>query len=183
MRTFFIAALLLIGAWIYFLGSPGSMNGTTDVAQLLQGKLIGADGNPVTLVSSGPSAVQYYALYYSAQWCGPCHAFTPVLADWYRKFKPAHPNFELVFVSEDHSEKAMLDYQKEMDMPWPAVRYTELKHDGLFKGSGIEMFAGRGIPDLVLVDAQGKVLSDSFGWMGSYIGPEHVMADAETMVR
>ena len=74
------------------------------------------------------------------------------------RLNPAHPNFELIFVSEDHNEAAMLDYMKEMAMPWPAVRFGDLQHDGrgTFKGSGIEKYAGQGIPDLVLVDASGS---------------------------
>ena len=128
----------------------------SQLTALIDGKLISADG---TAVSAPGASVQYYAIYYSAQWCPPCHAFTPRLVKWYNAFKPTHPNFELVFVSEDHSEAAMLAYMKEMVMPWLAVRFGDLKHDGGFKGSGIEKFAGSGIPDLVLVDAEGNVLS------------------------
>jgi thiol-disulfide isomerase/thioredoxin len=152
----------------------------SQLTALISDKLVSADG---TAASTPDASVQYYAIYYSAQWCPPCHAFTPHLVQWYNKFKPSHPNFELIFVSEDHSETAMFDYMKEMAMPWPAVRFSELQHDGngTFKGSGIEKFANSGIPDLVLVDADGKVLSDSFQ-NGTYVGPQAVVDDINKLV-
>ncbi|MEM9295668.1 MAG: thioredoxin-like domain-containing protein, partial [Planctomycetota bacterium] len=45
--------------------------------------------------------VEYLAVYYSAHWCPPCRDFTPKLASFYNDFKPDHPNFELVFLSND----------------------------------------------------------------------------------
>jgi thiol-disulfide isomerase/thioredoxin len=148
------------------------------IPSLIADKLVSADG---TAANAPGKSVQYYAIYYSAQWCPPCHAFTPRLVSWYNKFKPAHPNFELIFVSEDRDEAAMLSYMKEMTMPWPAVRFSDLKHDGGFKGSGIEKFAGDGIPDLVLLDAGGKVLSDSYQ-NGTYVGPEAVVEDINKLI-
>jgi len=163
--------------------TPKHPDAPSQMSALTQGKLISADGSPFSFpANTSVASPRYYAIYYSAQWCPPCHAFTPVLVQWYKNFKPSHPNFELIFVSEDHDEAAMLDYMKEMAMPWPAVRFNDLKHDGGFKGSGIEQFAGSGIPDLVLVDADGKVLSDSFAWTGSYLGPQHVLDDIEKLV-
>lgn len=147
------------------------------ISVLLDGKLISADG---IAVSANPS-IQYYAIYYSAQWCPPCHHFTPELVRWYNQFKPTHPNFELVFVSEDHDADSMFAYMREMSMPWPAVRFGDLKHDGGFTGSGIEKFAGHAIPDLVLVNARGKVLSDTFR-EGTYVGPQEVVKDTERIV-
>jgi thiol-disulfide isomerase/thioredoxin len=150
------------------------------IPSLVSDKLITAADSPAGALGT---SIQYYALYYSAQWCPPCHAFTPHLVKWYNLFKPNHPNFELIFVSEDHTENDMLAYMKEMAMPWPAVRYSDLLHDGTgtFQGSGIEKFAGAGIPDLVLVDVNGHVLSDSYR-NGTYVGPEAVVDDINKLV-
>ena len=155
--------------------TPSGTETPSPFAASLSGKLVSLDG---TALPTPSSSVHYYAIYYSAQWCPPCHAFSPQLVKWYNKFKPSHPDFELIFVSEDHDGSAMLDYMKEMAMPWPAVRFSDLKHDGnnTFKGSGIEKYAGTGIPDLVLVDASGNVLSDSFQGT-QYLGPETVVND------
>jgi len=180
MRITLVAfAVLLLAVALYALHSDAA----APISPLIEGKLISANGSPFDFPANASLAsIRYYAIYYSAQWCPPCHAFTPILVQWYNKFKPSHPNFELIFVSEDRNEAAMLDYMKEMAMPWPAVRFSDLKHDGGFKGSGIERFANDGIPDLVLVDAGGKVLSDSFSWNGSYLGPQHVLEDTENLV-
>jgi nucleoredoxin len=155
------------------------------IAALLVGNLVILQGGAQKPVADSTlTPVKYYAIYYSAQWCPPCHHFTPELVKFYNDFKSAHPDFELIFVSEDHNADAMLGYMKEMSMPWPAVRFDALKHDGsgTFKGSGIEKFAGDGIPDLVLVDSTGKVLSDSYQ-DGQYVGPEKVIEDIKTMVK
>lgn len=155
-------------------GPPGAAAATSaataatgPIARLIQGKLVDASGTPVPAPGND---VQYYALYYSAAWCPPCHIFTPKLVAWYNKFKPSHPNFEIIFVSDDQGASAMLGYMKEMSMPWPAVQFSELTHNG----TGIEKYAGPGIPDLVLVDAGGKVLADSFNG-NTYLGPASVV--------
>jgi nucleoredoxin len=178
----FAVLLLALAGYAYyhpavyekFLGDAGSSlspHPAAPIAPLIEGKLISADGNPFPFPANAPIAsLHYYAIYYSAQWCPPCHAFTPVLVQWYRKFKPSHPDFELIFVSDDHDKASMFAYMKEMAMPWPAFPFDELKHDG----AGIEKFAGSGIPDLVLVDAGGKVFSDSYQ-DGRYVGPETVI--------
>lgn len=46
-----------------------------------------------------PDAVRGF--YFSANWCPPCRAFTPQLADAYRRIRKKEPGFEIVFVSSD----------------------------------------------------------------------------------
>jgi len=119
--------------------------------------------------------VKYFAFYYSASWCPPCRAFTPKLVDFYNSFKPQHPNFELIFVNHDNSADDMLAYMKADAMTWPAARFEDID------GSNANQYCGEGIPDLVLVDSDGKVLSNSF--QGSdYVGPEKVIDDIKSMV-
>ena len=100
---------------------------------------------------------QYTALYYSAHWCPPCRAFTPKLVEWYKDFKAKHENFELVFVSSDQSEKAQIEYMKETGMPWPAVKFSATSDPNF------EKYAPSGIPYLVLIDENGKALTEKEG--------------------
>jgi hypothetical protein len=53
---------------------------------------------------------------------------------------------------------------RELSMPWPAVRFAEIK--GLPE---IKRYEGSGIPCLVIIDAQGNVVADSFV-NGRYVG-------------
>lgn len=123
------------------------------------------------------AGVKFFALYFSASWCGPCRQFTPELVDAYGKIRAQHPEFELVFVSNDRSASDMLDYMKGDRMAWPALRYEAIR------GSrDVTRYAGDGIPCLVLVDAEGKVLSDSFR-AGDYVGPDRVLDDTWKILR
>ncbi|GEM_PF-2563090 len=116
--------------------------------------------------------VRYYAIYFSAEWCPPCRAFSPQLVDWYKHNKATNPNFELIFVSCDRSAADMQHYMKVDAMPWPAVPFENIHT------SPLAHYAGRGIPDLVFIDSDGKVLSDSYSW-GTYRGPQAVLAEID----
>jgi nucleoredoxin len=171
---------------------PPKFTPTSVIARMVRGNLLTLrDGVEQPVDDSAMGPVKYFAIYYSAQWCHTCRAFTPTLVKFYNDFKPSHPNFEIIFVSEDGDPNAMLGDMKGVSMPWPAVRYDALVHPdsapttppaNTFKSpAGIESFANIGIPDLVLVDATGKVLSDS--WNGTqWLGPWKVVADIKKMV-
>ena len=125
------------------------------IYSLTLGKLVSETGADYRFPADAPAnGIQYYAIYYSAQWCPPLSCLHPSPGRLVQtgSSRPTH-NFELIFVSDDHDEASMLDYMKEMAMPWPALEYEYVKHDG----TGIEQYAGDGIPDLVLIDADGKL--------------------------
>ena len=114
-------------------------------------------------------------LYFSAHWCGPCRTFTPQLVEYYNRIAPQHPEFELLFISNDRSQFGMETYMRDMQMPWPAIDYQKLSGK-----VALTKYAGNGIPDLVLIDASGKVLSDSFAGR-EYLGPQKVLADLDSI--
>jgi len=64
---------------------------------------------------------------------------------------------------------------RETGMPWPAIEYSKLA-----SVPALQKYAGKGIPDLVIVDASGKVLADSFV-SGKYVGPAKVLDDLSTI--
>ena len=128
------------------------------------GKLINPDGTPWT--SNAP--IKNYAVYFSAHWCPPCRLFTPKLVEWYKAFKPTHPDFELIFVSSDEDAALMAEYRKSTGMTFPAVRFDAIA------SSGLKKYCGPGIPCLVLMKASGEVILDSYDH-GNYTGPYQVM--------
>ncbi len=85
--------------------------------------------------------------------------------------KPKHPGFEIVFVTQDHSESEMQSYMREMSMPWPALRYSFAKSN-----RNLNKYCGPGIPCLVLLNDKGEVVSDSFAGE-KYLSPQKVMDD------
>lgn len=144
----------------------------------VKGDLVAVQGKKVSRFDDTPLAgAKYIAVYYSASWCGPCKSFTPKLVEFYNRVKPLNPSFELVFVSRDQSEAEMEAYMKTDKMPWPALSFRKAtgKHP-------LTKYAGPGIPCLVLLDEQGKVLSDSYV-EGKYVGPNKVMSDIEAILK
>ena len=146
----------------------------TSIYASLKGDLVQADGKKVKRFDETALAqTKYYAIYYSAEWCPPCRAFTPKLVNWYKEKKPNNPHFELIFVSSDQSEDAMAKYMKDDGMPWPALDFDKKRTN-----KTLTQYAGNGIPCLVLVDDQGKVLSHSYEG-SKYVGPTKVLADID----
>ena len=150
----------------------------TVIERLLTGKLVRWEGTALRPVAADRLVrVKFYAIYFSAGWCPPCREFTPGFVDAYGKIREIYPEFETVFVSNDKSPAEMFAYMRDDHMAWPAVRWDQIR--GLKE---INRYAGSGIPCLVLVDAEGKVLSDSFRW-GRYVGPDAVLEDAWKILR
>jgi nucleoredoxin len=113
------------------------------------------------------------ALYFSAHWCGPCRRFTPELVDFYNQVEPQHPEFEIIFVSSDHSRFNWETYMRDMRMPWLAIDYDRVAELGPLRA-----LSGDGIPSLVLLDANGRVLSSTYEG-GKRLGPEKVLQDLQ----
>ncbi len=133
------------------------------------------DGNVAHIEGDALENKKLIALYFSAQWCGPCKKFTPQLVDYYNRVAPQHPEFEIVFCSADRSADAMQKYMRAEKMPWPAIEFQKLEANEV-----IRRYAGKGIPCLVLVDPSGRVVSDSYAG-DKYLGPEKVLTDIDTI--
>jgi nucleoredoxin len=114
------------------------------------------------------SKMDYVAVYFSAHWCPPCRAFTPKLVAFYNQTKPKHPNFEIIFVSNDRSEQDMIQYMQETGMKWTAVPFKAIPFTSL------KEYAQRGIPNLVFLDKTGKVISSCYV-EGKFQGPAAVL--------
>lgn len=113
---------------------------------IIGNKLI--DNNNQTYDLKETTTNTYFALYFSAKWCGPCRSFTPKLIDFYNKSE----NFEVIFVSLDKNENEFSEYFSKM--PWKSLPFDNQQSEELS-----EFFGVQGIPTLILVDHEGNVLT------------------------
>ncbi|VDM47009.1 unnamed protein product [Toxocara canis] len=60
-------------------------------------------------------------LYFSAHWCIWCRRFTPILKEFYEQL--GNDEFEIVFVSADKSEAALMKYYREAQGKWLYLPY------------------------------------------------------------
>jgi nucleoredoxin len=149
-------------------GQPGS------IASVVKGELVTSRNGVLRPYADADfEKKKVIGLYWSAQWCGPCREFTPKLVAYYNKVVATHPEFEIVFVSDDKTAPQMERYMREDQMPWPALNFD--------KGVGnaaLKKYFGKSIPCLVIVDETGKVIADTYSGT-NYRGPEAVLADLD----
>jgi nucleoredoxin len=121
------------------------------------------------------STKKVFAFYFGASWCPSCSQFTPWLIDFYKKFVALHPDFEVVYVSDDRSAEEMAEYMKTAGMPFPALNYDKEAQE-----VNLLHYAGPDIPSMALVDGAGTLHSYSYDGQ-TYLGPRHVIADLAKM--
>src|SRR6185369_13507413 len=96
------------------------------VAKSIKGRLqILRDGKLVDFDPGARREPDFYLVYFGAEWCPPCRAFSPEFVEQYRRLQKLAPDrFEAVFVSSDHSGSEQLSYVKHVTMPWPVVKFS-----------------------------------------------------------
>lgn len=122
-----------------------------DIKTLLGSEFRDAKGNKVDV--SRLAGKKLIAVYFSAHWCPPCRAFTPVLVQAAKKWLQNKDPIEVVFVSRDHGEKEMDEYMRVMDMPWIALPFQSAQGQKISKDYKVS-----GIPALLVFDANGKLI-------------------------
>eukprot|EP00421_Protoceratium_reticulatum_P073814 CAMPEP_0168429632 /NCGR_PEP_ID=MMETSP0228-20121227/37470_1 /TAXON_ID=133427 /ORGANISM="Protoceratium reticulatum, Strain CCCM 535 (=CCMP 1889)" /LENGTH=262 /DNA_ID=CAMNT_0008443723 /DNA_START=49 /DNA_END=834 /DNA_ORIENTATION=+ len=121
------------------------------LVKLLGERLVSAGGKviPTREALEGASAI---GLYFSASWCPPCRAFTPVLVDSY-KTALEKKGLRCVLVSWDKDEASFNGYFSQM--PWLALPYSDRE--------GMDWLGNRysvqSIPTLALVDPDGRTIT------------------------
>lgn len=93
-------------------------------------------------------------IYYGAGWCGPCRAFVPDLIAAYPLLRAR--GVEVLFVSDDASCAAALDYARASRMPWLMLPCDRQRQ------SQLRALGGRALPGIVVVDQHGRFIRSSW---------------------
>ncbi|KAE9603755.1 putative protein-disulfide reductase [Lupinus albus] len=126
--------------------------------------LISGDDKKVVLVSE--LAGKTVGLYFSANWSPPCRSFTVQLTDVYNVLNAAKDHcFEIVLISTDRDLKEFNVSRN--SMPWLAIPYEDRTRHDLCRIYNI-----KGIPALVLIGPDGKVISENGKFVISSYGAE-----------
>ncbi len=151
---------------------------TGTVAKSLRGRLqVLQDGKLVAFDPGTRPEPEIYLVYFGAHWCRPCREFSPHLVEAYRRLQQQSPGrFELVFVSDDRGAGEQELYIRELGMPWPVLKFSDIGSVG-----AIERREGPGIPDLVVLTRGGDLIFDSYRG-GDYLGPETVLGQVEPLL-
>jgi hypothetical protein len=140
------------------------------IAAALHGVLVDSEGKAYP--DDKLADKQIFALYFGANWCAPCHEFSPVLVKFLNDAMPKHPELAAVLLSNDDRPDQMLAYMTSERMPFPAVPLKDLNRSAVLSG-----FSARTIPHLVIVDRFGRVLASNDDDHGHRTDPEDTLGE------
>jgi nucleoredoxin len=100
---------------------------------------------------------RYTILYFSAGWCPDCRRFSPTLVSAYDAQQKGGPRFEVLLLTQDKTEKDMLQYMRHVKMKWPALAFDKVAAADDLK----KFYSGDGIPCLTVIDQKGAVILQS----------------------
>jgi hypothetical protein len=138
------------------------------VAAALEGLLVDADGAAYRDEHLGEK--KFFALYFGANWCAPCHAFSPDFVKFLNDALPRHPELAVAMLSNDEDPAQMYAYMKAEKMPFPAVPLKALNGSGLLSSYAVKM-----IPHLVIVDRFGNILASNDDDTGNRADPRETI--------
>ncbi len=125
---------------------------------LLRDKLVVCAHDRLEPYDNAALAGKRIFLLYAAGGSDPAsHVLTPQLVEFYKKFAPAHPDFELVLVSGDRSAADLERHMKREKMPWPALAFEQIAQE-----PDLAALRKDGLPRLRLVDGSGQTIADNF---------------------
>ena len=113
---------------------------------IVKGKTLAGEPYDLATEKGRVVLVQYWAT-----WCGPCLVeLTNVL----KNYELYHDRgFDVVGISVDEDKAALEEFLEKRKLPWPILLDSEAEQ------SNAERYGVMGIPQLILVDQQGKVVS------------------------
>lgn len=132
------------------------------VAAQFAGKTVDSSGKALKV---NPAA-EYYVLYYGAEWCPPCRAFSPELVKWHEGLSPEQrKQVEVVHVNADRTPAEMQAYMKKNNMAFPGVAAKVAEKIPL-----VAKHSPDGIPCTVVLKPDGTLMASSYK-DGQYQGP------------
>lgn len=92
-----------------------------------------------------------------ATWCGPCRGEIPNVKKYYDLYHDR--GFDVVSISLDRSREDLDKYLAENPLPWPVVFEDSKGNEGFDQPMAVH-YGVTGIPMLILLDRDGKVVSE-----------------------
>jgi peroxiredoxin len=153
MKAIVLSFLLLIFSYLtgYTQDDPSTLLKNGTAAPVFTCKTI--DGKEFDLSKAKGKIVM---INFFATWCGPCNQELPVLQEaiW-EKYKN-DPNFALIVLGREHSEKEVKEFVKKHKFTMP---FAPDPGREIFK-----LYASQNIPRNVIIDKEGKIIFQNIGY-------------------
>jgi nucleoredoxin len=143
---FAIAAVMCLG----LVQATSAADNTDKLRELFPDGVVDSAGKSVPLDQLKGKVL---GIYFSAHWCPPCRAFSPLLVSFRDKNAK---DFEVVFVSSDKTPKDQTAYMTEVKMQWPTMKLNSAPATALKKKYNVT-----GIPKLVIVAPNGETITEN----------------------
>lgn len=133
--------------------TPAPAKANPALRGLFGGDLLTHEGKKADLADLNGKII---AIYFSASWCPPCRAFSPLLVDLADRLQAEGKPFALVLVGRDQTKQKALDYMKSHKMTGYLVPPEADANKSL-----CTLYRVSGIPYLVIVDSDGNTIDPS----------------------
>jgi nucleoredoxin len=143
-------SLFVFAASLYLSLAASAADATDALHELFPDGVVDAAGKSVPLDQLKGKIL---GIYFSAHWCPPCRAFSPLLVAFRDKNEK---EFEVVFVSSDKTPKDQETYMTEVKMKWPTMKLNSTPAAALKKKYNVT-----GIPKLVIVAPNGETITEN----------------------
>jgi hypothetical protein len=138
--------------------TPKWKDSTAPLSRVLRGELDCLRHGALDVFNVGDRAEpEFYMIYFGGAWSQPSHEFSAQLVEAYNGMQQAAPGrFEVIYVSMDRDELEQVQGVRDMQMPWPVLRYHEVDSIALINRWRVEK-----VPSLVVLTRSGELVFHS----------------------